>query len=267
MAKILVIGGAGYIGSHLCERLSKDNEVSSLDNYFSGNNEVKGVRYIRQGSDYIENLSKPDIIYHLGEYARVLTSFEDVEKVVEFNCFGTMKVLEYCRKNKVRLIYAGSSTKFGDSESPYSFFKKQNTEIIKFYGEWFGLDYAITYFYNVYGGREIKEGKYATFIGICSKNKKIQINGYGSQKRAFTHIDDIIDGLVLVGEKGQGEYCIGNSQEYSILEVAKMFNREIEFVEAKRGDRKQSGQDLTRIKELGWKAKIDLKNYVRSIQD
>lgn len=263
--KILVVGGAGFIGSHLCERL-KDNEVVSLDNYSTGKgeNEISGVKYIRTDSDYIENIPKPDIIYHLGEYSRVLTSFEDIEQVIESNCIGTLKVLEYCRKNKVRLIYAGSSTKFGDAESPYSFFKAQNTELIKRYGEWFGLDYAITYFYNVYGGREIKEGKYATFIGLCSKGK-IKINGDGSQKRAFTHIDDIIDGLVLVGEKGKGEYCIGSEKEYSILEVAKMFGCEIEFTKAKKGDRSKSTQDLTRIKQLGWKAKINLENYVRSI--
>ena len=266
MAKILVIGGAGFIGSHLCERL-KGNEVVSLDNYSTGKeeNHIEGVHYVHWGSEMIDKIPPPDIIYHLGEYSRVLTSFDDIEQVVESNYIGTMRVLEYCRKNKVRLIYAGSSTKFGDAESPYSFFKAQNTELIKKYGEWFGLDYAITYFYNVYGGREIKEGKYSTFIGRCSKGN-ITINGDGSQKRAFTHIDDIIDGLVLVGEKGYGEYCIGNEKEYSILEVAKMFGCEIEFTEAKKGDRSKSTQDLTRIKQLGWKAKINLKDYARSIQ-
>jgi UDP-glucose 4-epimerase len=246
MPKILVIGGAGYIGSHLCERLK--GEIISLDSYFTGTreNHIEGVNYNKGRTEDIDlwggYVGKPDIIYHLGEYSRVLTSFEDIEQVVESNYIGTMKVLEYCRKNKVRLIYAGSSTKFGDAESPYSFFKAQNTELIKKYGEWFGLDYAITYFYNVYGGREIKEGKYATLIGLCSKGK-IKINGDGSQKRAFTHIDDIIDGLVLVGEKGKGEYCIGNENEHSILEVAKMFKAEIEFGEAK----KETGQVQSKI--------------------
>lgn len=267
----LVVGGAGFIGSHLCERLVKDNDVVSIDNYFTGKkeNHIKGVKYIHLSSDEIDLIPPPHIVYHLGEYSRVLTSYEDIEKLVESNYIGTMKVLEYCRKNKVRLVYAGSSTKFGDAESPYSYFKAQNTELVKKYGEWFGLDYAITYFYNVFGGREIKEGKYSTVIGRFIENKKKGIphiiNGDGKQKRAFTFVEDIIDGLVLVGKSGKGEYCIGNEKEYTILEVAKIIGGEIKFKEKQKGDRSHSKIDLTRIKELGWKAKVNLEDYVRSI--
>lgn len=272
--KILVTGGVGFVGSHLCKRLKKDgHEVISLDNYFTGKkeNEIDGVTYIKDESKFIGMWDvKPDMVYHLGEYSRVLPSFDDVEKVVDYNGIGTLKVIEYCRKNKIRLIYAGSSTKFGDAESPYSFLKKQNTELIKRFGEWFGLNYAITYFYNVYGKGEIRTGKYATVMGIFAENvinkREHIINGDGKQKRAYTYIDDIIDGLVLVGEKGTGEYCIGNSKEYSILQLAKMFGGKIKFVEGKRGDRNFSKINLTRIKKLGWKAKMELPNYIKSKQ-
>ena len=284
---ILVTGGAGFIGSHLVEELVKNpnNKVVSLDNYFTGskNNHIKGAKYIEGETKDIENLIKeiPDIIYHLGEYSRVMTSFDDVSLVWRLNILGTFKVVEFCRKNKIRLIYAGSSTKFGEfdntnedgkNQSPYAYFKATNTELVNNYGKWFGLDYAITYFYNVTGGREIKEGKYATVIGIFAnkfKNKKpLPVNAPGTQLRAFTHIDDIVKGLVLVGEKGKGDgYCIGSEKNYSILEIAKMFGGEVEMLPKKKGDRKYSKINTTKMSELGWSAKINIEEYINSLKN
>ena len=256
----LVVGGAGFIGSHLCERLVDKNEVVSLDNYSTGKeeNHILGVQYIHAESKDIEFVPAPDVVYHLGEYARVLPSFDDIDKVAEWNVVGTIRVLEYCRKNKVKLVYAGSSTKFGDAESPYSFFKSQNTELIKKYGEWFGLDYAIAYFYNVYGKREN-----GTLIQNFIEAGVLKVNAPGTQKRIFTHVDDIVDGLVLIGEKGHGEYCLGSEEEYTVLEVAQIFGKPIEMQGTKKGDRNYSTIDLTRAYELGWKAKKNLKDYVR----
>jgi len=95
--------------------------------------------------------------------------------------------------------------------------KANNTNLVKNYGKWFNLPYAITYFYNVYGGREISEGKYATLIGIFSRkyknNESLTITSPGIQRRAFTYINDTVDGLMLVGEKGKGDgYCIGSEK-------------------------------------------------------
>lgn len=118
--KILVTGGAGFVGSHLCERLSLDtnNEVYSLDNYFTGSkdNHVAGVSYINGSTSQINELVNfnPEYIYHLGEYSRVEQSFDDIEKVWQLNKEGTFSVLQFCRKTGAKLIYAGSSTKFGD---------------------------------------------------------------------------------------------------------------------------------------------------------
>jgi len=270
---ILVTGGAGFIGSHLCERLVKENNVTSLDNYFTGSekNHIDGVRYIKGDTRNISDIKEvPDIIYHLGEYSRVTTSFEDINLVHQFNIAGTFEVLEYCRKNKVRLIYAGSSTKFGEFENidtPYVHFKKSNTELVNKYGEWFGLDYAITYFYNVYGDREISTGKYSTLIGIFKEQykqgKNLTVVLPGTQKRIFTHVDDIVSGLILVGEKGNGDgYCIGADKEYSILEVAKMFKSRIEFINKKRGDRRNSKINTNKTKQLGWKPLKSLEDYI-----
>ncbi len=279
---ILVTGGAGFIGSHLIERLvqDKNNRIISLDNYFNGKeeNHIEGVEYIKGETKDIEERIKeiPDIVYHLGEYSRVLTSFDDVEMVWRFNTLGTFSVLEFCRKNNIKIIYTGSSTKFGDDtggreESPYAFSKANNTELVSSYGKWFNLPHAITYFYNVYGGREISEGKYATVIGIFSrkyKNKEpLTVVSPGTQKRAFTYIDDIIDGLVLVGEKGSGDgYCIGSEKEYSIIEIANLFGSEIKMLPEKKGDRRSSAIDLSKMKELGWSAKKDVKEYIESVK-
>ena len=236
--KILVTGGAGFVGSHLCERLSKDqnNDVYSLDNYFTGStdNHVENVTYIKGSTSQISQLItfNPDMIYHLGEYSRVEQSFDDIEKVWEYNKDGIFAVLEFVRKAGCKILYAGSSTKYGDgglgrSASPYAWTKATNTELVQNYGAWFNVPYAITYFYNVYGDREIKDGKYATLIALFKekvKNKEpLTIVSPGTQKRNFTHIDDIIDGLILVGENGYGdEFGIGSGEAFSILEVAKM---------------------------------------------
>lgn len=283
---ILVTGGAGFIGSYLCEHLvqDKNNRVISLDSYFTGSkdNHVEGVEYIEGETKDIENLITeiPDIIYHLGEYSRVLTSFDDIDFVWRLNMLGTFNVLEFCKKNKVRLIYAGSSTKFGEfdddghgeDQSPYAFFKSTNTKLVNNYGRWFGLDYAITYFYNVYGNREISEGKYATVIGIFARKHKngepLSITSPGTQKRAFTSVNDTVEGVVLVGEKGVGDgYCIGTEKVYSIFEIAEMFGDNIEMLSAKKGDRKYSKINLTKMKELGWEAKHDVKDYIKKLKN
>jgi len=144
----VVTGGAGFVGSHLCERLhsSGSYKVYSLDNYFTGSitNHVPGVEYIAGNTAEIEQLITftPDYVYHLGEYSRVEQSFEDIEKVWSFNKDGIFAVLQFCRKTGAKLIYAGSSTKFGDgglgrSQSPYAWTKASNTELVKYYGTWF----------------------------------------------------------------------------------------------------------------------------------
>ncbi len=278
---ILVTGGAGFIGSHLSKKLvNQGHKVISLDNYFTGSkdNHIPGAEYIKGETKDIERhiKEKPDLIYHLGEYPRVLTSFEDVDLVWRLNVLGTFRVLEFCRKNKIRLIYAGSSTKFGDNiggrdESPYAWSKANNTNLVNNYGKWFNLPFVITYFYNVYGDREISEGKYATLIGIFSRryrnNEPLLVTSPGTQRRAFTHIDDTIDGLLLAGQKGKGDgYCIGSEKTYSILEVANLFGGHIKMVPEKKGDRRSSTIDLSKMKELGWSAKTSLKEYIKSIK-
>ncbi|HEY4489326.1 MAG TPA: NAD-dependent epimerase/dehydratase family protein [Candidatus Paceibacterota bacterium] len=275
---ILVTGGAGFIGSHLCERLVKDgNKVISLDNYFTGSkdNHVPGVEYREGHTKDIEELipETPDLIYHLGEYSRVEKSLTEPALVWDLNKLGTFGVLEFARKRGVKLVYAGSSTKFGDGglgrdQSPYAWAKATNTELVRNYGAWYNLPYAITYFYNVYGPRE-RAGAYGTVIEIFHQKKLkgevITVNAPGTQKRNFTHVNDIVNGLILVGEQGEGDdFGIGNESEYSILEVANMFGGEIVMGPEVLGNRMSSDIDTSKTRLLGWEPEQSLDEYVKA---
>jgi UDP-glucose 4-epimerase len=274
---VLVTGGAGFIGSHLCRRLAADgHRVISLDNYFTGSreNHVPCVEYREGHTKDVERLvpETPDLVYHLGEYSRVEKSFEDLELVWDLNKIGTFAVLEFVRRRGTKLVYAGSSTKFGDAglgrdQSPYAWTKAANTELVKNYGAWFGITYAITYFYNVYGPGE-RAGAYGTVIEIFRQNRlhgrPLTVTAPGTQERNFTHIDDIVEGLVLVGAEGEGDdFGLGDDRAYSIREVAELFGGEIVMLPARAGNRMASGVNTERSRSLGWKPERSLADYVR----
>jgi UDP-glucose 4-epimerase len=276
---VLVTGGAGFIGSHLCARLVKDgHKVISLDNYFTGSreNHVPGVEY-REGhtKDIEKHISEtPDLIYHLGEYSRVERSFQEPALVWDLNKDGTFGVLEFWRKRGCKLLYAGSSTKFGDGglgrdQSPYAWTKATNTELVRNYSAWYGLPHAITYFYNVYGPGE-RAGEYGTVIEIFRqkniKGEPLTVNAPGTQKRNFTHVDDIINGLILVGTDGVGDdFGLGDEQAYSILEVAQMFGGEVIMKPAPPGNRTSSDIDTSKARSLGWIPKKKLADYISQV--
>ena len=277
---ILVTGGAGFIGSHLCARLVKDgHHVISLDNYFTGSreNHIPGVEY-REGhtKDIEKHISEsPDIIYHLGEYSRVEKSLEEPALVWDLNKDGTFGVLEFWRKRGGKLIYAGSSTKFGDGglgrdQSPYAWTKATNTELVRNYSAWYGLPHAITYFYNVYGPGE-RSDVYGTVIEIFrrrrQKGEPLMVTSPGTQKRNFTHVDDIIDGLILVGADGTGDdFGIGDERAYSILDVASMFGGDVIMKPVSQGNRMSSDINTEKTRAVGWSLKRNLVDYIAEVR-
>ena len=170
------------------------------------------------------------------------------------------------------LVYAGSSTKFADgglgrNQSPYAWAKASNTELVMNFGAWFNLRYAITYFYNVYGPRE-RSGKYGTVIEIFKQarllEKPLPVVSPGTQTRNFTHVDDIVRGLLLVGEKGEGDgYGLGTRESHSVLDIARAFTGGIEMLPEEPGNRQGSPIDLSRSEgELGWHAEKSVMTYI-----
>lgn len=278
---ILVTGGAGFVGSHLCARLAKEGKrVISLDNYFAGSERahVEGVEYRRGHTKDIATLVPeiPEIIFHLGEYARVEQSLLEPDVVHDLNVIGTAAVIEYWRTRKCKLLYAGSSTKFGDAglardRTPYARTKAANTEKVREIGEREGLPYAVTYFYNVYGPGE-RGGIYGTVIEwfkeMYLRGEPIAVVSPGTQTRNFTHVDDIVDALVEIGDKGHGdEYGIGNERAYTMREVARLFGDDIVMLPERKGNRMSSELHADKTKALGWNARRDLEEYVRNFVD
>lgn len=277
---ILVTGGAGHVGSHVVEQLVKDpsNRVISLDNYFNGSeaNHIDGAEYRHGHTKDIDSLvpENPDLVFHLGEYARIAPSFEDAEMVFDMNIVGTLAVVEFCRQRGVgKLVYAGSSTKFaiegdGRHQNPYSFTKATNVDLINDYGRWYNLPFAICYFYNAFGPREKGEGKYATLIAKFEQQYlagiPFTVDLPGTQKRNFTYVEDLARGIILVGEKGQGDgYSLNNTKAFSVKEIAEAFGGPIEYVDRYSG-RTDSGEIPTKAREeLGWETTIDVMDYIK----
>jgi UDP-glucose 4-epimerase len=287
MGKLIVVtGGAGFVGSHLCERLVGDgHRVISLDNYFTGSveNHVPGVEYRTGHTKDIATLvpETPDIIYHLGEYSRIAPSLREPAVVWDLNIAGTHGVLEYWREKGCKLVYAGSSTKFvtadaegevdGRHRAPYNFAKAMNSELVHNYGRWYDLSYSIAYFYNVYGPRE-RAGQFTggygtvveTFRQCALAGTPATINGDGTQTRAFTHVLDTVEALVLIGENGgREEYAISAKEVYSLNDLADMFGIEKVYAPATASSRSSGADDTTNLEALGWRQQYQLADYVR----
>jgi UDP-glucose 4-epimerase len=285
---LLVTGGAGFVGSHLIRRLLTeypDAAIVSLDNYFTGTPDNHAddprVTYLEGSTLDIakvwrdRGLPAPKIVYHMGEYSRIVRSFEDHDLTWEFNLRGTKEVVQFAHDHQARLVYAGSSSKFGNDGqdehlNPYAWTKAKNVEYLKNFSDWFGLDFVVTYFYNAYGPGQIRSGKYATVIGIfedhLERGVPLPVVAPGTQTRDFTHIDDIVSGIVTCAEHGSGDgYLLGTGHEWPILDVAKMFGGEIEMIPALPGERVRGRADTTKARDLGWAPQRDLPGYIADV--
>ena len=287
MSKILVTGGAGFIGYNLIKRLKKEgHKIIVIDDYSSGkkSNHIKDVEYIEIETKDINNLPLDtddfygfNVVFHLGEYSRIATSYEDINKVWYSNSLGTYEVASYCKNNKIKMVYAGSSTKFaeeGVNHSPYTFTKNKSAELIKNYGKWYNLKYTICYFYNVFGDRYDTSPVpgYESVISVFEKqykaDKPLTICGNGHQRRTFTYVDDVVDGLIKAWKYDKNEeFQLNNPKEYSILEIANMFSDNIKHIKARLGDRSASVTTNNKARELlKWDTTMDITDWIKNIK-
>ena len=285
---IVITGGAGFIGSCLIKYLIKlgvrDN-IISIDNYSTGTKknhiEDKQIKYIKGNNNDIEKLLKTykkkiKVIFHFGEFSRIFQSFKNFKKCFDYNIRHSSKVIEFAKDNKIKIIYSATSSNLGNNGkdeklSPYSWSKSKNIELIENYSKWFGLKYEIVYFYNVYGPGQILNSPMSAVIGIFEqqfkKGKPLTIVRPGTQRRDFTHIDDIVKGCYLAWKKGkQNHYMLGTKKTYSITEIAKSFKTKIKFMPARPGERFGSTTLNDNAKKiLGYNPKIDIKDYIKEL--
>ncbi len=277
---VVVTGGAGFVGGRLCADLVANGaNVISVDNYFAGSRDahIEGVDYREAHTKDIADAvpETPDILYHLGEYSRVEISLRQPEIVWDLNVHGTFQVLEFWRAKRPKLVYAGSSTKFADGglgrdQSPYAFTKATNSELVRNYGEWYELEFAITYFYNVFGPGE-RAGAYGTVVEIFrqkqARGEELTVTSPGTQRRIFTHVDDIVSGLTMIGERGEGdEFGLGSDESFSILEIAGMFGGPVQMGPEVPGNRMSARLDVTKSRALGWRASRSVREYIASVR-
>ena len=282
MKNILVTGGVGFIGSNLIKALiDHDFNVTSVDDYSSGlkSNEVKGAKYINLDIESIDKVGgKFDLCIHLAAKSRVQPSFKAPTEYFRVNVQGTMQIMEWAKKNKVKVVYAGSSSKHHDpSDSPYAMYKYLGEEVCKLYRNSYNVNVEIARFYNVYGPNESLDEEHGNVIGIWrSKVKKklpLPIVGDGNQRRDFTHVFDIVNALIKIAysnKKHEDAWELGTGMNYSVNELFKMFEDRFDCKSINIADQKGNYKFTLRenddmLNELNWKPEDRLKNHIDNI--
>jgi UDP-glucose 4-epimerase len=283
LKNILVTGGAGFIGCNLIKELKdKGFNILSIDDYSSGfkENEILGVKYIDLDINHIDQIDfNADICFHLAARSRVQPSFSNPINYFDSNVKGTMKIMEWARANNTKVVYAGSSSKHhSPSDSPYAMYKFLGEEVCKLYKTSFSVDVEIARFYNVYGPNEVLDEINGNVIGIwqtkIQKGEPLPIVGDGEQRRDFTHVYDIVDGLIkiaLSSKKHIDAWELGTGLNYSINELYNFFKKKFQVESTQIPDQQGNYKFTLRenddtLNQLNWKPQDRLEEHIKSLK-
>jgi UDP-glucose 4-epimerase len=296
--KVIVTGGAGFIGSNIVQALIKqkhnviviDNESSECHDNFYWFSEAENYKFDICDYDSILPLfNSVDAVFHLAAEARIQPSIKNPRKTINTNIIGTFNVLEAARHNSVKkVIYSSTSSAYGrknkipffedmktDCLTPYSVSKVAGEEMCLLYNKLYDMHTIIFRYFNAYGKNQPVRGCYAPVIGLFEKQKSagipLTIVGNGNQKRDFTHIDDIVEANMLALSTNKQEtkgqiYNVGTGKNYSILEICKMFQHHTIHIDERIGEIQETLSDNKKIlNDLGWTAKKNLEDWIRRI--
>ncbi len=271
----IVTGGCGFVGSNLVDLLvDQGHKVIIIDDMSSGKylHPTAVTHHIDiQNIMSFKSDIKIDAIFHLAAEARIQPSFERPLRWQQANINGTAAVCEWARKHNCKIIYAGSSSCYGGRfMNPYTFSKKISEEMCEMYFKVYGVSTVTARFFNVYGPRNPLIGEYtpiiAKFEQLKREGKPLTVVGDGEQKRDFTHVYDICEGLIKLSErKWHGEvFNLGTGENYSINELVEMFECEKVHLSARPGESRETKADISRTTEMvGWRPRYNLKDYIQ----
>ena len=291
---VLVTGGAGFIGSHLVERLlAKGYKVRVLDNMSFGNKDWVDPRAelivgdIQDLDTCRKAVAGCDGVFHCAAMSRAGPSIEASELCTAQNIVGTENMLVACREAKVRrFVYSGSSTYYGNQPGPhtedmppdflnfYAHSKYAGEQLTKLFGQTFGIGTVNLRYFNVYGPRQPEEGAYALVLGIFLKRwvkqKTLMIHGDGSQRRDFVYVTDVADANIAAYESdvtGQ-TYNVGYGENTSIKELANLISDRQEHTPRRPGDAEVTLADVSRTKrDLKWNPKVPFAEGLRIMKE
>jgi UDP-glucose 4-epimerase len=294
MKKVIVTGGAGFIGSNLVDKLIDNGvEVIILDDLSTGKKENINpkAKFINcdisvvPQSLLISYIEGADIIFHLAALARVQPSIENPLPYNDVNISGTLNILFAAHKANVsRVVYSASSSAYGETEifptpetaptnplSPYGLQKYVGEQYCKMFSEVYGLDTVSLRYFNVYGERMSLEGAYCLAMGIFAKQmldkKPLTITNDGNQRRDFTYVGDVVNANILAAtyyDQLSGDvFNIGNGNNFSINEVADLLGGEKTYGE-ERIEPFETLADNSKAKLiLGWEPKGNLSSWIK----
>jgi UDP-glucuronate decarboxylase len=292
--RVLVTGGAGFLGSHLCERLLRENhEVICMDNFFTSTR--KNIRHLLGNPDFelirhdvtIPIFLEVDRIYHLACPASPIHYQYNAIKTIKANVLGTINMLGMAKRVKARILFASTSEVYGDPvvhpqkeeywgnvnpigiRSCYDEGKRVAETLMMDYHRQNDVDIRIIRIFNTYGPRMLpNDGRVVSnFIIQALQGKDITIYGKGRQTRSFCYVDDLVDGMVrmMSAENFTGPVNLGNPEEYTILELAQKIiamtgsKSNIAYRPLPSDDPTQRQPDITLAgQKLGWKPAVSV---------